>query len=192
MFGKKQDRSKLDLWQRRFDEAKEDASGEIAKMQRRKQLYGGDKHIATPAGTDAAKQASSVRNIVFELIESQVDSNIPTPKVTARDAQNEALAQEIEDMLRSEIDRLPFERLNDEDERTTPMQGGDYFLIEWDASERTHTTVGRADSAADPPEAGAGAKGDHGFQTGRLGVYHAGADQGVHQTALWRGCIRGG
>ena len=142
MFGKKQDRSKLDLWQRRFDEAKEDASGEIAKMQRRKQLYGGDKHIATPAGTDAAKQASSVRNIVFELIESQVDSNIPTPKVTARDAQNEALAQEIEDMLRSEIDRLPFERLNDEDERTTPMQGGDYFLIEWDASERTHTTVG--------------------------------------------------
>lgn len=142
MFGKKQDRVKLDLWQRRFDEAKEDASGEIAKMQRRKQLYGGDKHIATPAGTDAAKQASSVRNIVFELIESQVDSNIPTPKVTARDAQNEALAQEIEDMLRSEIDRLPFERLNDEDERTTPMQGGDYFLIEWDASERTHTTVG--------------------------------------------------
>lgn len=142
MFGKKQDRVKLDLWQRRFDEAKEDASGEIAKMQRRKQLYGGDKHIATPTGADAAKQASSVRNIVFELIESQVDSNIPTPKVTARDAQNEALAQEIEDMLRSEIDRLPFERLNDEDERTTPMQGGDYFLIEWDASERTHTTVG--------------------------------------------------
>ena len=82
MFGKKQDRVKLDLWQRRFDEAKEDASGEIAKMQRRKQLYGGDKHIATPTGADAAKQASSVRNIVFELIESQVDSNIPTPKVT--------------------------------------------------------------------------------------------------------------
>lgn len=142
MFGKKQDRTKLDMWQKRFDEAKEDAAGEIVKMQRRKLLYGGDKHIATPAGTDATKQASSVRNIVFELIESQVDSNIPTPKVTARDAQNEELAQEIEDMLRSEIDRLPFERLNDEDERTTPMQGGDYFLIEWDASERTHTTVG--------------------------------------------------
>lgn len=142
MFGKKQDRTKLDMWQKRFDEAKEDAAGEIVKMQRRKLLYGGDKHIATPTGTDATKQASSVRNIVFELIESQVDSNIPTPKVTARDAQNEELAQEIEDMLRSEIDRLPFERLNDEDERTTPMQGGDYFLIEWDASERTHTTVG--------------------------------------------------
>lgn len=141
MFNKK-DRSKLDLWQKRFEEAKEDRAAEQEQMQRRKALYNGDKHIATPQGTPAAKSASSVRNIVFELIESQVDSNIPTPKVTARDAHNETLAQEIEDMLRNELDRLPFERLNDEDERTTPMQGGDYFLIEWDASERTHTTVG--------------------------------------------------
>lgn len=141
MFNKK-DRSKLDLWQKRFEEAKEDRAAEQEQMQRRKALYNGDKHIATPQGTQAAKSASSVRNIVFELIESQVDSNIPTPKVTARDAHNEGLAQEIEDMLRNELDRLPFERLNDEDERTTPMQGGDYFLIEWDASERTHTTVG--------------------------------------------------
>lgn len=140
--GKKQDRAKLDKWQKRFEEAKEDASGDIARMQRRKQLYNGDKHIVGPTGAESAKQASSVRNIVFELIESQVDSNIPTPKVMARDAQNEELAQEIEDMLRNEVDRLPFERLNDEDERVTPMQGGDYFLVEWDSAERTHTTVG--------------------------------------------------
>ena len=34
------------------------------------------------------------------------------------------------------------ERLNDQDERTTPIQGGDFFFVEWDSKKRTHTTAG--------------------------------------------------
>lgn len=44
--------------------------------------------------------------------------------------------------MRNELDLLPFEKLNDMDERTTPIQGGDYFHIEWDNNRSTHNTIG--------------------------------------------------
>ncbi len=83
-----------------------------------------------------------VRNIVAELVEAQVDSSIPMPKVTARNEVDEPLATTIEDFLRNETDRLPFEKMNDLDERTTPVQGGDFYLVEWDADRHTQTTMG--------------------------------------------------
>ena len=38
----------------------------------------------------------------------------------------------IEHFLRNELDRLPFETMNDMAERTVPIQGGVGFLVEWD------------------------------------------------------------
>ena len=58
------------------------------------------------------------------------------------DPDDEGRAMLIEDFLRNELDRLPFERLNDMQERTAPIQGGSWFLCEWDNSGHTHTTVG--------------------------------------------------
>ena len=40
------------------------------------------------------------------------------------------------------MDYLPFEKINDLDERTTPIQGGDFYLVEWDNERHTHDTVG--------------------------------------------------
>ena len=37
---------------------------------------------------------------------------------------------------------MRFEQLNDRVERTVPSQGGAAFLLEWDNTQRTHTTVG--------------------------------------------------
>ena len=51
-------------------------------------------------------------------------------------------AKLIEDMLRNELDRMPFEQLNDMMERTVPIQGGAAFLVEWDNTQRTHFTIG--------------------------------------------------
>lgn len=110
-------------------------------MNRREDLYDGTKEIKGANGKKA-KDAMHVRNIVAELIESQVSSAIPMPKVTAIRAKDEGLAKKIENWLRNEIDRLPFEELNDQDERTTYIQGGDHFFVEWDTTARTHTTEG--------------------------------------------------
>ena len=85
--------------------------------------------------------------MVFENIESQVSSSIPSPKVTPRRQEDEALASKIEHFLRNELDRLPFETMNDQAERTVPIQGGAAFWAAWDNRQRTHDTVGELDVA---------------------------------------------
>lgn len=105
--------------------------------------YKGTKAIKTTDG-GAAKDATMVYNFTYELIESQVDSFTPPPKVkpskpTDNNVRNAGI---IEDMCRNEIDRLPLEYLNDEDERVTKVMGGNLFLVEWDNSITTHDTVG--------------------------------------------------
>lgn len=90
------------------------------------------------------KDVDIVWNFTFELLESQIDSNIPKPKVTSSRPTERTIrnAQVIEDMLRCEIDRLPFEAMNDEDERNVKIFGGSGFLVEWDNEAKTHDTIG--------------------------------------------------
>lgn len=138
---------KLELWQRRLAESNAEFSAETAKMDDRERLYNGQRSmtplVAGDHGKDGQnKQTSHVRNIVFENIESQVSSSIPQPKVTARRKEDETLAEVIEHFLRNELDRMPFETMNDLAERTVPIQGGVGFLVEWDNQARTGTTVG--------------------------------------------------
>ena len=56
--------------------------------------------------------------------------------------QNERNAKSIETLLRNKRNELPFEKLNDIDERFNPIYGGSVWLIEWDNSITTHNTVG--------------------------------------------------
>ena len=139
---RKQDKEKLSLWQERFQQSKNDYQPQLNEIDKRDRYYMGCKDIYRSDGQKAQKGATNTRNIIFELIESQVESSFPTPKVTPYRRQDEERAVEIEDMLRNEMDRLPSEHLNDTDERTTPIQGGDFYLVEWDSSMRTHTTLG--------------------------------------------------
>ena len=138
---------KLSIWQQRLADSDNYWSAEREKMDRREALYRGDDTLKplVPGDTKhdgGAKRTSHVRNIVFENIESQISSAIPQPKVTARRKKDEHLAQLIEHYLRNELDRLPFEEMNDMAERTTPMHGGVGWQLEWDNAARTHTTVG--------------------------------------------------
>lgn len=142
MKNKKENEERLSVWRDRFEQAKADYAPERDKMNTRENYYDGNKTIFKPDGTKADKDAATTRNIIFELIESQVESSFPTPKVTPYRQQDEENAVMIEDMLRAEMQRMHFEKLNDKDERTTPIQGGDFFLVEWDSTQHTHTTLG--------------------------------------------------
>ena len=139
--------TKLRIWQTRRSRADAEYSEEAAKMDEREAIYNGSKKLKplTPGDVKkdgSAKKTSHVRNIVFENIESMISSSIPTPKVTAKHKEDEKLAAMIEHWLRNEMDRLPFETMNDMAERTVPMQGGTGWLVEWDNSQHTHSTVG--------------------------------------------------
>ena len=149
--------TKLDLWQQRLTDSDNYWRPETAKMDHREALYNGASELRPLVPGDKSadgspKQTSHVRNIIFENIESQISSSIPQPKVTARRKQDERLADLIEHFLRNELDRQPFETMNDMNERTVPIQGGVGFLVEWDNTKRTHTTVGEADVSTVHPK----------------------------------------
>lgn len=125
-------RERLWLWKDRLNACASAYEEQRGKMDMRERLYLGTKEIRPAEGEGGAKPASHVRNVVSELIEAQVNSAIPQPKVTARRKEDEGLARIIEDMLRNELDRLPFEQMNDMQERTCLIQGGTVFLVNWD------------------------------------------------------------
>lgn len=138
---------KLREWQERLSQSDNRWSAEVEKMNEREGIYNGARTMTplVPGDTHrdgTKKKTSHVRNITFENIESQVSSAIPQPKVTPRRKKDEHLANVIEHFLRNELDRLPFEEINDLAERTVPIQGGVGFLVEWDNTKRTSTTVG--------------------------------------------------
>ena len=137
----------LRLWQERLSLSDAKWSAEVNKMNEREDIYNGERTMQplVPGDTHrdgTKKKTSHVRNIVFENVESQISSAIPQPKVTPRRKKDEHLADVIEHFLRNELDRLPFEAINDLAERTVPIQGGVGFLVEWDNTKRTSTTVG--------------------------------------------------
>lgn len=138
---------KLALWQQRLQQSDNEWKSEVADMDQREKRYNGGRTLSPLVEGDTKrngqpKKTSHVRNIIFENIESQVSSTIPQPKVTPRRKKDERLANIIEHFLRNELDRLPFETINDMAERTVPIQGGAGFLVEWDNTKRTHSTVG--------------------------------------------------
>lgn len=145
--------NKLEQWQEKYQKAKSSWSGTKEELLKYSALYEGTDEIETtdPTLKGKVKKAKSVRNIIAENIDTIVDSNIPTPKVTAKREQDEIKADRIENFLRNELDRLPFETLNDEDERNTSIFGADIFLVEWNNNGGTHTTIGEIEvSLVDP------------------------------------------
>ena len=124
--------SVLTTWQERLRLAEGAYQSEQARMTRREELVSGSHTILDENGRKAQKQATHVRNICFEIVETQVDSNIPQPKVTAIREEDEDKAKLIEDLIRNLLDQLPMERINDEAERICPTQGGYALMVDWD------------------------------------------------------------
>lgn len=148
---------KLKMWQDRLSVNETEWSGISDRFDRREELYRGRRKMRplTKGDTDkcgAPKDTPHVRNIVAEIIEAQVNSTIPQPKVTARRKEDEPLAKIIEDMLRDELNRLPMEQINDMQERTVPIQGGALYLVEWDSTKRTQCTAGDVVISAQHPK----------------------------------------
>lgn len=114
-------------------------SDTLAALDRHMRQYKGSPEI-----DGSTENASTVRNITYEIIESQVCSDIPQPKVDAisYSEQRERLATATEQLCRALRNRLPFERMNDLDERYTYIYGGSVFYVEWDNSSTLGGEVG--------------------------------------------------
>lgn len=133
--------SKLDYFRELQREWAAKNQKETELMERNYAQYHGSKEI------DGAPEspATVVRNITYELVESQISTVIPAPRVTPKrwTEGNGRMARRIELLLRMVRDDLAFEEMNDLEERLVPIHGASARVIDWDDSYRTHDTVGR-------------------------------------------------
>lgn len=136
--------NKLKEWQSKLETAKNEYSDTRSKLIEYEDFYEGTRNVKEDPNThqNVAKQATNVRNICYELIESQVDSAIPMPKVIAMHPEDDELAKKIERLLENKVKLCHFENINDSMERTVPIDGGDYFYVTWDLSAGLHSQLG--------------------------------------------------
>ena len=134
----------LKTWKKRLEEARECYGSDKNRMKTYQGYYDGDRSVAQDPNSSysPSKKASNVRNIVYELIESQVDSSIPMPKVRAIHPEDEELAKKLEHYLENKIKTTKLPLLNDMMERNVPVQGGDFFHVQWDANAGLHSQIG--------------------------------------------------
>ena len=134
----------LKTWKKRLEEARESYGSDKNRMKTYQGYYDGDRSVAQDPNSSysPSKKASNVRNIVYELIESQVDSSIPMPKVRAIHPEDEELAKKLEHYLENKIKTTNLPLLNDMMERNVPVQGGDFFHVQWDANAGLHSQIG--------------------------------------------------
>ena len=139
--------AKLKNWQAKYETAKSKYDDTLREMDINEDYYEGTKLVYHPSDrysdtAIAAKRAINVRNICYELIESQVDVSVPMPKVTAIHAEDEEAAKKIEKFLENEVRTLGFKQINDLQERIVYVQGGDFFCVEWDNTKGYHCNIG--------------------------------------------------
>lgn len=134
----------LSMWKGRLEEAKAHYGDERKKMMLYRKYYKGSREIQPNVNSTVGtvKKASNVRNMVYELIESQVDSSIPMPKVRAIHSEDDELAVKIEKLLENMVINLKLAVLNDAMERVTYVQGGSLFHVQWDSNKGLHNEVG--------------------------------------------------
>jgi hypothetical protein len=84
------------------------------------------------------KKANNVYNILYEFVETVVDPAILQPAVRSKRQGFENQAKIIEDSLKSDLMESDILRINDENERTTPIQGFSIITVVWNPDFKHH------------------------------------------------------
>lgn len=129
---------KLDFFSEKYERAMEAEALHVERFLRNNAQYNGSHAI------EGGKDADFVRNITREIIEGQVDSRIPYPKVSSQctDARHVHNARCSERLCDYYTKRNNFQKFNDKDERYTYVFGGSIYLAEFDSSVVDGNTVG--------------------------------------------------
>ena len=155
--------AKLEEWKKRLSEAMEEHETFRADCATYDALYGGTKQIRPLGGTDiyvsdrypeadSPEPARQVVNLVFQLIESQIDINLPVPAVEPTEEEDEAERRNmIEGQLAYMAGDTNLRRINSENERITKKNGLAYFKVGWNPDFKAHTYRGRIETTNPHP-----------------------------------------
>ncbi len=135
---------KLKEWDSKLETAKNSYGTTRNQIKTYYDYYEGTRDIMPDANTGrtVTKKATNVRNICYELVESQIDSSVPMPKVRAIHPEDDELARKIEQLLENKVRTAKLYTLNDAMERTVPILGGSYFHVQWDSNLGLHSQIG--------------------------------------------------
>jgi len=130
---------KLEFFKTLYQCAENAYAPKLEAFERAMRQYKGSTEID---GSD--ETAITVRNITYEIVESQVSSDIPSPKAdaTSYSEKRGRNATSIERLCRSIRSKLPFDEMNDIDERYTYVYGGSVWHIDWDNTSEYMGEVG--------------------------------------------------
>lgn len=127
----------LDMWKKRFRTAYNEY--DLTQFDRREKLYLGSRAVfSSDRQTNAAKKARNVHNVGFEIIESQVDTQIPQPSVRSKRRGFGFLAKMIEDSIKNDLPELNLRTITDENERNTPVHGLSLVQVNWNPDYKHH------------------------------------------------------
>lgn len=132
-------KDRLEFFKSLYESAKNSYSDILLGFERSMSQYRGSHEI-----DGSRESATTIRNITYEIIESQVTSDIPMPKVDAAcfSEKRDRNAKSIERLCSAVRDRLPFESMNDIDERYTYIYGGSIWYVEWDSAYKSGGELG--------------------------------------------------
>ena len=135
----KNDALKLEFFKALYQCAENAYAPRLWAFERAMKQYKGSPEI-----DGSSEEAITVRNITYEIVESQVNSHIPSPKAdaTSYSEKRGRNAVSIERLCRSIRNRLPFDEMNDMDERYTYVYGGSVWYVDWDNSSEYMGEVG--------------------------------------------------
>lgn len=130
---------KLSFFKNLYRDARSNLEECFSKLEQHYEQYKGSPRID---GSDV--DAKVVRNITYELIESQIAGYIPNASVAPQmiSEKNIRNAKSIERLMANVADKAMLVKLNDMDERYTYIYGGSIFLVEWDDTIRSHSSIG--------------------------------------------------
>lgn len=122
-------------------------------------LYNGTKTVSTSNGymsnrTDQGqtKDARQVINIVYQLIESQIDINVPKPNVDAVEGEDGDQRKDmIEGMLCYMADSQSLERINSENERIAKKNSFCIYKVGYNPSAKSHKWIGKIETTNPHP-----------------------------------------
>jgi hypothetical protein len=151
--------AKLEEWKKRLQEAMEEHEIFRADCATCDALYGGTKQIRPLGGGDlyvsdryrddttTPQPARQVVNLTFQLIESQIDVNLPVPAVEpTEEADSTERREMIEGQLAYMAADASMRRINTENERIVKKNGLAFFKVGWDPNYRSHVYRGRVET----------------------------------------------
>lgn len=139
------DLAMLTEWQKKFNTAYSQYSTERATYDELENVYRGTKDTVKNINSrdpKAPKKTNNVPNIVYELIESEVNTTTPDCIVKSKKPGFEDYAKMIQDKIMSDFESFEAETLTDIGERNTYIHGISIALMNWNNSLGQHEFLG--------------------------------------------------